>query len=160
MPPNHPLWPICADALKVLSAEFETLYSKACRQSMKSSKPKDGNDDSPGPGRNGERDFLGEKRSNRAHASPPTPRRNCISECEAAFKLVDGLNAKGRIMLGADKAYDMREFVRDLLRVRKVTPISPATNRSPMTAPCSTAGLSMDAPPAIKELTACTGSSP
>lgn len=35
--------------------------------------------------------------------------------------MVDGLKAKGRITLGADKGYDAREFVRDL-RARKVTP--------------------------------------
>ncbi|MBR9973936.1 IS5 family transposase, partial [Magnetospirillum sulfuroxidans] len=35
--------------------------------SMKSFKPKDGGDDPPGPGRNGERDFRGEKRSNQTH---------------------------------------------------------------------------------------------
>lgn len=125
--------------------------------SMKSFKPKDGGGDPPGPGRNGERDFRGEKRSNQTHASTTDPEaklyrkangqssrmafmghvlmenRNGLvvgalvtqatgtAEREAALKLVDGLNAKRRITLGADKAYDAREFVRDL-RVRKVTP--------------------------------------
>ena len=37
--------------------------------SMKSFRPKDGGDDPPGDGRNGERDFHGEKRSNETHAS-------------------------------------------------------------------------------------------
>jgi hypothetical protein len=40
---------------------------------MKSFKPKDGGDDPPGPGRNGERDFRGEKRSNQTHASTTDP---------------------------------------------------------------------------------------
>ena len=37
--------------------------------SMKSFRPKDGGGDGPGPGRNGERDFHGEKRSNESHES-------------------------------------------------------------------------------------------
>jgi hypothetical protein len=37
--------------------------------SMKSFRPKDGSGEPPGPGRNGERDFRGEKRSNQTHAS-------------------------------------------------------------------------------------------
>lgn len=125
--------------------------------SMKSFKPKDGGDDPRGPGRNGERDFRGEKRSNQTHASTTDPaaklyrkangqssrmafmghvlmeNRNGLvvgvqvtqatgtAEREAALKLIDGLKAKRRITLGADKAYDARDFVRDL-RARKVTP--------------------------------------
>ena len=41
--------------------------------SMKSFRAKDGSDDPPGPGRNGERDFHGEKRSNATHASTTDP---------------------------------------------------------------------------------------
>ena len=41
--------------------------------SMKSFKPKDDGGGPPGPGRNGERDFRGEKRSNRTHASTTDP---------------------------------------------------------------------------------------
>lgn len=125
--------------------------------SMKSFKPKDGGDAPPGPGRNAERDFRGEKRSNQTHASTTDPQaklyrkangqssrlafmghvlmenRNGLvvgamvtqatgtAEREAALALVDGLNAKRRITLGADKGYDARDFVRDL-RARKVTP--------------------------------------
>jgi transposase len=125
--------------------------------SMKSFKPKDGGDEPPGPGRNGERDFRGEKRSNQTHASTTDPEaklyrkangqssrmafmghvlmenRNGLvvsamvtqatgtAEREAALALVDGLAPKRRITLGADKGYDVREFVRDL-RARKVTP--------------------------------------
>jgi len=125
--------------------------------SMKSFRPKDGGDEPPGPGRNGARDFRGEKRSNRTHASTTDPEaklyrkangqssrmafmghvlmenRNGLvvgamvtqatgtAEREAALELVDGLKARRRITLGADKAYDVRDFVRNL-RTRKVTP--------------------------------------
>ena len=41
--------------------------------SMKSFRPKDGGDDDPGPGRNRERDFHDEKRSNETHASTTDP---------------------------------------------------------------------------------------
>jgi transposase len=41
--------------------------------SMKSFRPKDGSGEPPGPGRNGERDFHGEKRSNETHASTTDP---------------------------------------------------------------------------------------
>lgn len=40
---------------------------------MKSFRPKDGSDEPPGPGRNGERDFRGERRSNATHASATDP---------------------------------------------------------------------------------------
>ena len=41
--------------------------------SMKSFRPKDGSGPPPGPGRNGERAFHGEKRSNQTHASTTDP---------------------------------------------------------------------------------------
>ena len=41
--------------------------------SMKSFRPKDGKDQPPGPGRNAERDFHGEKRSNETHESTTDP---------------------------------------------------------------------------------------
>jgi transposase len=41
--------------------------------SMKSFRPKDGSGSPPGPGRNGERDFHGEKRGNQTHASTTDP---------------------------------------------------------------------------------------
>ena len=41
--------------------------------SMKSFRPKDGSGAPPGPGRNGERDFHGEKRSDETHASTTDP---------------------------------------------------------------------------------------
>ena len=40
---------------------------------MKSFRPKDGSGEPPGPGRNGDRDFRGEKRSNETHASTTDP---------------------------------------------------------------------------------------
>ncbi|RWL38116.1 MAG: IS5 family transposase, partial [Mesorhizobium sp.] len=125
--------------------------------SIKSFRPKDGSGEPPSPGRNGERDFHGEKRSNKTHASTTDPdaklyrkatgqpsriafmghvlmeNRNGLvigatltpatgtAEREAALALVDRLGAKRRITLGADKAYDAREFVA-ALRKRKVTP--------------------------------------
>lgn len=125
--------------------------------SIKSFRPKDGGGEPPGPGRNSERDFHGEKRSNQTHASTTDPEaklyrkgsgqssrmafmghvlmenRNGLvvaarltqatgtAEREAALFLVDGLGAKGRITLGADKAYDVRDFIKEL-RARKVTP--------------------------------------
>jgi transposase len=125
--------------------------------SMKSFRPKDGSGEPPSSGRNGERDFHGEKRSNQTHASTTDPdaklyrkaqgqpsriafmghvlmeNRNGLvvgatltpasgtAEREATLVLLDRLDAKRRITLGADKAYDAREFVADL-RKRKVTP--------------------------------------
>src|SRR3569833_554151 len=41
--------------------------------SMKSFRRKDGSDEPPGPGRNGERNFRKEKRSNKTHASTTDP---------------------------------------------------------------------------------------
>jgi len=41
--------------------------------SMKSFRPKDGSDDPPAPGRNGEADFKGRRRSNETHASTTDP---------------------------------------------------------------------------------------
>jgi len=40
---------------------------------MKSFRPKDGSGEPPAGGRNGERDFHGEKRSNKTHASTTDP---------------------------------------------------------------------------------------
>jgi transposase len=56
---------------KLLSAEHFSVDGtmlKACA-SMKSFRAKDGSDEPPSPGRNGERDFKNEKRSNETHAS-------------------------------------------------------------------------------------------
>jgi transposase len=125
--------------------------------SMKSFRPKDGSGEPPGPGRNSERNFHKEKRSNETHASTTDPdarlyrkadgresrlcfighvlmeNRNGLAvdaaltcatgtaEREAALAMVDRRKRHGRITLGADKAYDVTEFVEDL-RDREVTP--------------------------------------
>jgi transposase len=125
--------------------------------SMKSFRPKDGSGEPPAPGRNGERDFHGEQRSNETHASTTDPdarlyrksrgqpaklaylghvlmeNRHALvvdtrlslatgtAEREAALEMVAERPGNHRITLGADKAYDVAEFVADL-RELKVTP--------------------------------------
>jgi len=126
--------------------------------SMKSFRAKDGSDEPPGPGRNGERSFHGEKRRNETHASTTDPeaqlhRKGAGKEAKLAFlghALMENRNglivdaeltqANGlaerqtaqqmiarhapdarRLTLGADKAYDTRDFVADL-RQLNVTP--------------------------------------
>jgi transposase len=126
--------------------------------SLKSFRRKDGSDqDGDGPGRNAERDFHGEKRSNETHASTTDPEarlyrkgdgqpaRLCYighalmenrhglvvgggaslatgtAEREMALELLDRRRTSRRITLGADKAYDVVQFVHDL-RCRSVTP--------------------------------------
>jgi hypothetical protein len=51
--------------------------------SMKSFQPKDGSGEPPGPGRNGERDFHGEKRSNKTHASTTDPDAGLYKKAES-----------------------------------------------------------------------------
>jgi transposase len=118
--------------------------------SMKSFKPKDGSGTPRAPGRNGEADFHGEKRSNETHASTTDAdarlykkgkgqaaklchlghvlieNRNGLvvgatltqatgtAEREAAVELVGSLAGRGRITVGADKAYDTRDFVAEM----------------------------------------------
>jgi transposase len=125
--------------------------------SMKSFRPKDGSGEPPGPGRNGERDFHKEKRSNETHASTTDPdvrlyrkadgresrlcfmghvlmeNRNGLAvdavlshatgtaEREAALTMLGRRSGRRRITLGADKAFDVADFVR-ALRSRRVTP--------------------------------------
>jgi transposase len=126
--------------------------------SIKSFRRKDGSDDDRlGPGRNAERDFHKEKRSNETHQSTTDPEarlykkgdgqparlcyighammenRNGLAvdggvtqasgtaEREAALAMLDRRTRRRRITLGADKAYDVRQFVEDL-RERTVTP--------------------------------------
>ena len=127
--------------------------------SLKSFRAKDGEDEPPAPGRNGERDFHNEQRSNDTHASTTDPEAklykkgkgkearlcfmghalmenrhglvvqagateaNGTAERKAALRMIDG-HAPGtsnQLTLGADKAYDAREFVAGL-RQRCVTP--------------------------------------
>jgi transposase len=125
--------------------------------SMKSFRPKDGSGSPPGSGRNGERDFRAETRSNETHESTTDPdarlyrkgkgqesklcymghalmeNRNGLAvlgevtravgtaERDAALDLLDRRRAERRITLGADKAYDVVDFV-SALRARDVTP--------------------------------------
>jgi transposase len=127
--------------------------------SLKSFRAKDGEDEPPAPGRNGERDFHNEQRSNDTHASTTDPEAklykkgkgkeaklcfmghalmenrhglvvqagateaNGTAERKAALRMIDG-HAPGtsnQLTLGADKAYDAREFVAGL-RQKCVTP--------------------------------------
>jgi transposase len=127
--------------------------------SIKSFRRKDGDDnDNQGPGRNAERSFHKEKRSNDTHQSTTDPdarlykkgdgqpaklcyighalmeNRHGLAVCggisqatgtaerETALELIDGRGSRRRrITLGADKAYDVMQFVHDL-RERSVTP--------------------------------------
>jgi len=52
--------------------------------SMKSFRPKDGSGEPPSPGRNGERNFHNEKRSNDTHASTTDPDASSIARLTAA----------------------------------------------------------------------------
>ena len=127
--------------------------------SIKSFRRKDGNDnDKEGPGRNGERSFHKEKRSNETHRSTTDPdarlykkgdgqpaklcyighalmenrhglavgggisQATGTAERQTALDLIDSrCRRRRRITLGADKAYDVAQFVHDL-RGRSVTP--------------------------------------
>lgn len=126
--------------------------------SIKSFRRKDGGDnDATGPGRNAERSFHKEKRSNETHRSTTDPEARLYrksdgqpaklcyighalmenrhglvvgggaslatgtAEREGALALVDGHRGRRRITLGADKAYDVAEFVASL-RARSVSP--------------------------------------
>jgi len=126
--------------------------------SIKSFRRKDGSDDDlQGPGRNAERNFHKEKRSNETHQSTTDPEarlykkgdgqparlcyighvmmenRNGLAvdgtvtqargtaERQAALAMLDRRTGGGRITLGGDKAYDVRDFIR-ALRERSVTP--------------------------------------
>jgi transposase len=136
--------------------------------SMKSFRAKDGSDEPPSGGRNGERDFHGETRSNDTHASTTDPearlyrkgkgkeaklsyvgnaltenRHGLVVEAElgtatgtiereaAMTMMVRHSPGSRRLTLGADKAYDVHEFVDDL-RDLNVTPhiAQNTTNRS------------------------------
>jgi transposase len=126
--------------------------------SMKSFVPKDKGDEPPAPpGRNAERNFRGEARSNETHASTTDPdarlyrksngqparlcymghvlmeNRNGLvvdstltcatgtAERDATLTMLDRSPSTERITLGADKAYDITDFIGEL-RARKVTP--------------------------------------
>ena len=126
--------------------------------SIKSFRRTDGQDQDPdGPGRNAERGFHKEKRSNATHRSTTDPEAKLYkkgdgqpaklcymghalmenrhglavdghvsqatgtAEREAALAMLDRRARRRRITLGADKAYDVRQFIHDL-RARRVTP--------------------------------------
>lgn len=126
--------------------------------STKSFRRIDGDDNDPqGSGRNAERGFHKEKRSNQTHRSTTDPQarlykkgdgqpaRLCYmghalmenrhglvvdggvtlatgtAEREATLAMLDRRRGRGRITLGADKAYDVRDFIGQL-RARRVTP--------------------------------------
>lgn len=121
--------------------------------SIKSFRRKDGGDGDPeGPGRNAERNFRKEKRSNETHRSVTDPEARLYrkgdgqpaklsymghalmenrhglviggiaslatgtAEREAALELIDSLRRRRRITVGADKAYDVADFVTALRR--------------------------------------------
>ena len=128
--------------------------------SIKSFRRKDGGDnDSQGPGRNAERDFHKERRSNETQQSTTDPQARLYrkgdgqpaklcymghalmenrhglavgggvsqasgtAERDKALELVEGHRGRRRrrITLGADKAYDVTQFVQEL-KARAVTP--------------------------------------
>jgi transposase len=61
------------------------------------------------------------------------------AEREATLKMLDRRSSRGRITLGADKAYDVRQFIKDL-RARRVTPhVAVDGHLSPKGVPRSTA---------------------
>src|SRR5439155_10763713 len=72
--------------LRLLSSEHFSIDGTLIEAwaSIKSFRPKDGSGEPPAPGRNGERDFHGEKRSNATHASIPTPMLGCTARGRAS----------------------------------------------------------------------------
>jgi hypothetical protein len=73
---------------RLLSSEHFSLDGTLIEawSSPKSFQPNDGSGSPPGQGRNGERDFHGERRSNDTHASttpPPIPTPGCIAKAVA-----------------------------------------------------------------------------
>ena len=144
--------------------------------SLKSFRRKDGSDNDPdGPGRNAERGFKREKRSNETHQSTTDPEARLykkgdgqpaklcyighvlmenrhalavdgtlslatgVAEREAALQMLDRRPGRRRITLGADKAYDVRQFIEDL-RARRITPhVAIDGHLSPKGVPRSTA---------------------
>jgi transposase len=144
--------------------------------SLKSFRRKDGGDNDPdGPGRNAERGFHKEKRSNATHQSTTDPQARLykkgngqpaklcylghalmenrhglvvdgtltlatgVAEREAALAMLDRRPSRRRVTLGADKTYDVRQFIKDL-RARRVTPhVAVDGHLSPAGKPRSTA---------------------
>jgi IS5 family transposase len=149
------------DVKRLLSSEHFSVDGTLIEAwaSIKSFRRKDGDDqDNDGPGRNAERSFHKEKRSNETHQSTTDPearlykkgdgqpaklallhrshldgepQRPCggvsqatgTAERDQALALIDRHRGESnrRITLGADKAYDVTDFVGEL-RSRSVTP--------------------------------------
>jgi hypothetical protein len=145
---------------KILAADdepdFEVLLKQRFRRQIRFRRKDGGDNDSTGPGRNAERNFYKEKRSNETHRSMTDPEarlykkrdgqpaRLCYmghalmenrhglviggtatlasgtAEREAALSLIDAVRHGGQITLGADKAYDVVDFV-TALRGRSVS---------------------------------------
>jgi transposase len=81
--------------------------------SMKSFRPKDGSGEPPAPGRNGERNFHGEKHSNHRHALVVNTRLTLVTgmtEREAALDMAATRPGSHRMTLAANKAYDVAGF--------------------------------------------------
>jgi hypothetical protein len=83
---------------------------------MKSFRRKDGQDEPLAPGRNGERNFRGEKRSNETHASTTEPDARLTlatgtAEPQAAVDRLGALPGAQRKTVGADKNYDTAALV-------------------------------------------------
>jgi transposase len=136
--------------------------------SMKSFKPKtEGGGEPPacGGGRNAERDFHGEKRTNESHASTTDPdarlwrrgrgkeaklchmghllmeNRNGLivdailtpatgtAERDAALTMIGRQTGRHRVTLGADKGYDVADFVADLRNLNVVPHVAQNTSR-------------------------------
>jgi hypothetical protein len=109
--------------------------------SIKSFHSKDGSGEPPAPGRNGERDFHGEKRTNDTHESTTDPDARLYRKasgqparlCFMGHALMENRNGlvvdacitradrPGRITLGADRGYDAQDFVNEL-RTMNVAP--------------------------------------
>ncbi len=70
VPKKHPLRIIKTIADEHFSVDGTLVEAWA---SLKSFRAKDGSDEPPGPGRNGERDFHGDTRTNDTHASTTDP---------------------------------------------------------------------------------------
>jgi hypothetical protein len=125
---------------------------------MKSFRPRDGSDEPPAPGRNGEADFHGQSRRNDTHASTTDPDARlyrkgpgqearlcfmghalmenrhglvvdaCLTRADGHAERIAALHMiepradrPGRVTLGADKGYDVEDFVNEL-RTLNVAP--------------------------------------
>ena len=114
--------------------------------SMKSFRPKDGSGEPPAPGRNGERDFHGERRANDTHRSTTDPEArlcfmghalmenrhgllvdgrvseaNGTAEREQARAMLAAVPGRHPITVGGDKNFDTKGFVAAMHQL-KVTP--------------------------------------